>query len=156
LDLDTVVQATQKLSSKLKLSELLASLMNLIVINTGASKGVLLLTENYQDDGVVSLDRSQDTGESSIDNSDSSHEGSDPGQLFIRAKAKDTHATARTFGALSDVCGLCHRKMHHLNLVRARERSTGSTGHQGQDHEHRLQRRPQASAEPYSELLLAH
>lgn len=38
LDLDTVVQATQNLSSKLKLNDLLASLMNLIVVNTGASK----------------------------------------------------------------------------------------------------------------------
>jgi hypothetical protein len=38
LDLDTVVQATQQLSSKLKLSDLLVSLMDIIVTNTGASK----------------------------------------------------------------------------------------------------------------------
>jgi hypothetical protein len=38
LDLDTVVQATQHLSSKLKLTDLLVSLMDLIVANTGASK----------------------------------------------------------------------------------------------------------------------
>ena len=38
LDLDAVVQATQHLSSKLNLSELLTSLMDLIVTNTGASR----------------------------------------------------------------------------------------------------------------------
>jgi hypothetical protein len=37
LDLDAVVQATQDLSSKMKVSELLSSLMDLIVTNTGAT-----------------------------------------------------------------------------------------------------------------------
>jgi hypothetical protein len=38
LDLDAVVQATQQLSSILKLDDLLSSLMDLIVTNTGATQ----------------------------------------------------------------------------------------------------------------------
>ncbi len=112
LDLDTVVQATQNLSSKLKLNDLLASLMNLIVVNTGASKvgfsfvfslffflfltrhvmaaqGVLLLTDSDREEVPTASDRSQDTGESSLETSDS-NEGGDASQLFIRAKAKSS------------------------------------------------------------------
>jgi hypothetical protein len=43
LDLDAVVQATQQLSSKLKLDDLLTSLMDLIVTNTGATQVLILL-----------------------------------------------------------------------------------------------------------------
>ncbi len=106
------MQATQNLSSKLKLNDLLASLMNLIVVNTGASKvgfsfvvslffflfltlhvmaaqGVLLLTDSDREETPTTSDRSQDTGESSLETSDS-NEGGDASQLFIRAKAKSS------------------------------------------------------------------
>ncbi|ELR13786.1 GAF domain containing serine/threonine kinase [Acanthamoeba castellanii str. Neff] len=80
LDLDAVVQATQHLSSKLNLSELLTSLMDLIVTNTGATRGTLLLTQD--ENNVDSSDSSR--------GSDESDENDKPGQLHIRARAKSS------------------------------------------------------------------
>jgi hypothetical protein len=75
LDLDTVIEASQQLSSKLNYSDLLTSLMDLTMSNTCATKGVLLLTEEYCDEGVEMGSKSADSDEGK------------PKQLFIKAKA---------------------------------------------------------------------
>jgi hypothetical protein len=140
LDLDTVIEASQQLSSKLNYSDLLTSLMDLTMSNTCATKGVLLLTEEYCEEGVEMGSKSADSDEGK------------PKQLFLKAKAE---------------CPLVRLYAHHHHLPRKLPRSSppltgvavvamdasGRGG--GQGAQRSVQGRERARAQPSPQLLLA-
>jgi predicted ATPase/signal transduction histidine kinase len=102
LDLETILKASQTLSSEIQLDKLLATLLHIVIENAGANKGVLLMPHAQPESGGAQ----PECGEKTVD-------------WFVEAIATVHQPAQIRSVALSDSTEIPHRLIHTVKRTQA-------------------------------------